>query len=310
MFKPVKLSTFLSKQKLLGLVKEGYEDMKSYTLDDETSVGLSDYEDGTTEIEIRTVKDDLILSNYFTEIDIDTSKYRFYFEAAYTLPSQNQTSLSLRGVKIPRDIIIDVINARKIDFGDDLDIVEIVNNGTMFRSCMDIKDDLIYNKNIASKVLKCTGEFTKLVYYNPSDLGVTHVTLTFLISVFQGFVFNINKLDLSGIHNIVADVDELIHRGNWYKHPDVVYVSKELAYIVVQLLLYPTVLFCGSVDFKINKSKDGIYKLIFRQDENNALISVYIMSDTLNNEIKKSYEELLKRKKTTISGTIVVLVDE
>lgn len=321
--KPVKLSTFLSKQKLLGLGDKTVKDVTSYIVDENVAVQIIKF-GSESSLNIVAVATDFRVADYFTDLDTDCT---LSMQAKPPKTADSKTSISLRGVHIPKELRITDIVASKVDFGDDINLVELLNNGGVFYYVTDLENNLVFNKRMSGKLLKNPGCFFNLDVYNTETLGVSEITLWCLIHAMPNRLTNLKKLDISSIHNIVVDRGCPLMLEDWFETLKEVYVSRELVYLVIQLLCYTHLQVinaknedeCIWYDNKLYKSKKGVYKLTlgvhslkggftpnYKGSTNKRLVSAI---GRLKKDSMRNYKVLLRNKKVYILNTKVILKD-
>lgn len=352
MFKPVKLSTFLAKQKLLGTgIRIG--EYLELVLDNNTSIAICDFVDSDEKItlKIKSVADELKVADYFTELDVDVNKYDMAFVIRktdiYGVDTQSDTSktkVSLRGVKIPKELVIIKVDADEVDFGDDIDITYQFNHDIYLPEIKSIEKDLTFNKEIASKKLKNTGVMYKVLEYSTSALGVSEMTLSCLTTVAESCFEDLHTLDLSSVHKLILDLGLPTYMYVWHHKLREVKVSKELAYIMIQLLTHTSILMGKHfrivssekniwLDNSLKLNTFGVYQLGFGVKRGKSMfegLDVYTLDRVINKDdlqkdewgniiqaiydieetSARKYKELLENKEVVIGATMVVLSDE
>lgn len=309
MFKPVRLSRFLAKQKLLGTgVRKG--ETLEYALDEYTRLLVYDIFNPDTKILLKLCSSSPVLkiSDYFTELDIDADKYNVSFQSAkphlyklcldtYNI-ARKETKVSLRDVKIPKELKISTVLADKIDFGEDIDLVYQLNNGMCISGVEDIEKDIRFNREISSKKLADLGSTIDAVNFSTKHLGVTEITVECLLNLKSGHFNKLETLDLSSIDKIDMSGNNSKPMHIWRNKLKEVKVSKELAYIMIQILLHTIIVQDKYstvqdrpviwVDSELITNKLGVKQLAFGVKNKNTDLFGEIDVYTLDREIDTS----------------------
>lgn len=259
------LANVIAKLKILGRYKT-HEDIVEYLLDDETSIKryikLDKY--SSEYIRIDTTKKDLQLSDYFTSLDLGTG--------GYVLELSSSRSVSFRDVEIPEGLILGTIKSNFIDFGDDVDLVRLLNTGEPSLLCVtDIKSRLTFNKDKCSSKLYNMGVCPMLKKFSTESLGVTKLSVSFILESLTQSFSNTPLIDLSSVDEIISnlsDADIRVGRfGDLRTGNTKIIVRREIAYMVIQSLLLSrfTKLHTHTFNQAVAKSKpilkeSGVYK--------------------------------------------------